>query len=528
MLKTSLVILTGLIAVGASAALPETVTIRTLAAQMRYDTSDVIIRPGAQVKIVFENSDDLPHNIVFFQPGTDVVAVSNKQMEKPEEALKRDWLPDDPRIWLHSKLVNPKQKDELTFTAPDKPGIYPYVCTFPGHALTMQGRLKVLAPGPGLSDLKFQVYLGDWKKLPDFKSLVPHREGDLPGNLVELKFDDYRNQFGVVYSGKLNAPTDGDYTFSVAGDDGVRVLVDDKKVVESDGIHPSSEIRDGKVKLSAGTHNYRLEYFQAAGEAEIYAAWRGPAFTNTTLSKWVHPQAAEGSKIPKKDDSVGMPLVVGTEPVIYRNFISGAGNRGIAVGYPGGFNIAWSADQLNLALVWRGAFIDAARHWIDRGGGHQAPLGYDVFKPSTESALPFAVLASPDAEWPKLEKDQRAAGYKWHGYRLDEKRFPTFSYEWNGVNVTERFDVEGNAVTGNGRLVRTLKLSGKLPGNATFRVATGNAIQPVGNSFVVDGKFAVAVEGAALAGKNLLVPVRPEIKLIYSWPETLPQHASTN
>ncbi len=91
----------------------------------------------------------MPHNLCFFQPGTDVVAVANKQMEKPEEALKRNWLPDDKSIWLHSKPLNPKESDTMEFTAPEKPGVYPYACTFPGHAAIMQGKMNVAATGAG-------------------------------------------------------------------------------------------------------------------------------------------------------------------------------------------------------------------------------------------------------------------------------------------------------------------------------------------------------------------------------------------
>jgi len=32
----------------------------------------------------------------------------------------------------------------LRFTAPDKPGEYPYICTFPGHWRIMQGVMKVV------------------------------------------------------------------------------------------------------------------------------------------------------------------------------------------------------------------------------------------------------------------------------------------------------------------------------------------------------------------------------------------------
>ena len=517
---------TALLTAVASAAEVETFTIKTLAAQMRYDVNELTIAPGAQVKIVFENADDMPHNMVFFQPGTDVVEVCNKQMEKPEEALKRNWLPEDPRMWLHSNLLNPKEKQEITFKAPEKPGAYPFVCSFPGHAMTMQGKLKIFAPGPKLTKLHFAMYLGDWKNLPDFASLKPHREGELDG-LVEIKLDDYKNQFGVVYTGKLAAPKDGEYTFAIAGDDGVRLSIDGRKVIEHDGIHPSVEIREGKVKLKAGEHDFRLEYFQGAGEAELYVAWSGADFGMTPLSKWVHPNAKGGLPKKKEDNSTGMPLVVDKEPVVYRNFISDAGHRSIGVGYPGGFDLVWSAEQMNAVYLWRGAFVDAARHWRDRGGGAQPPLGFDVLRLYPDAAPAFAVLAGPDAAWPK---DEAATQPKWKGYTLDTRRVPTFRYEWNGVRISERFDTQGASLDATGKFVRTLQLSGPIPAGATFRVAAGNKIEAIDGGFLVDGgalklggtgydnRFKVAAEGATIAGgKALLVPAQAQIKVAYSW-----------
>jgi azurin len=528
-------------AVSLRAADVEIFTIKTLPAQMRYDVTELTISPRAQVKIIFENTDDMPHNMVFFQPGTDVVAASNKQLEKPEEALKRNWLPEDPRMWLHSKLLNPKEREEIVFTAPEKPGIYPFVCTFPGHAVTMQGRLRVFAPGPKLSGLKFQLFLGDWTRLPNFSTLTPHREGDVPDNLVQLKLDDYKNQFGAVFTGKITAPKDGEYTFSLAGDDGVRLSIDGKKIVEHDGVHPASDLREGRTQLKAGEHEFRLEYFQASGEAEIFAAWRGPDFTMTPLSKSIHPNWRAGGATRKKDNNTGMPLLVRDEPIVYRNFIAGAGNRAIAVGYPGGFNIAWSAESMNLAFAWRGAFIDAARHWTDRGAGHQPPLGYDLVRPAP--SVPFALLPEPTTEWPKLERNQRAPGYAWKGYTLDKARVPTFSYTWNGLAVTDRFEGVGNATAPDGTLVRTVELhGGALPANAFFRVATGTSIQPNGDGFVVaagkvnvdgrdfENRFNVAVPGAEVrgGGSDLVVPIRESLRVTYSWPNAHAHHAGAH
>ncbi len=510
----------------AFAAEPQVVHIKTLQGQMRYDVTDFTVQPGAEMKIVFENADDMPHNLVFFQAGTDVVAVANKNLEKPDEALKREWLPDDPRMLAHSKAVAPKSREEIVFKAPEKGGVYPYVCTFPGHAMIMNGKMRVALPGPGFTSLKFALYLGDWKELPDFSALKAHREGEVADKLIQIKVDDYKNQFGIVYSGKLNAPKDGEYVFSIAGDDGVRLSIDGKKTIEHDGIHPSSEIKESRVKLKAGEHDLRLEYFQAAGQSELYAAWRGEDFTSTPLSKWVHPKAGGGARVAKKKEGrIGLPLVVEKEPVVYRNFIAGAGGRPIAVGYPGGFNLAWSAERMNLALLWRGAFMDAALHWTDRGGGEQAPLGYDLLRPSAEVGVPFAILASADAEWTK-----RAEGYAWKGYTLDAKRLPTFLYEWSGVKVSDRFECEGEATAG-GKIVRTLKLAGPIPANAFLRVASGT-LQPTGDGFLVAGgvfevqgrsfenQYSVAVAGARISKSNLLVPARAEIKITYAWPHT--------
>lgn len=513
----------------------QTVEIKTLTAQMRYDTPEFTVPPGTPVRVVFNNVDDLPHNIVFCQTGTDVLAMSMHQMEHPENAVKNDWVPEDPAIFAHSRLVNPHDQQEVRFTAPEKAGDYPFVCTFPGHALTMKGVMKVLTPGERLRDLKFKLYLGRWKNLPDFNSLTPHREGDIQDGLVQLKLDDYKNEFGLVFTGKLDAPKKGSYQFNLASDDGSRLFVDGKRIVDDDGIHPTSSIKSGKVNLQSGPHEIRVEYFQATGEAELYASWQGPGFDITPLSKWLHPNWKSGAK-PKKEESFsGMPLVVKDEALIYRNFIQGAGNRAIGVGYPGGFNIAWSAEHMNVALIWRGAFIDAARHWTGRGGGAQPPMGYDVFSPA--SGEPLAVLTTPEEAWPEYQahtvesiepetgrKDVgklafRAPDYQWKGYRLDAKRLPTFYYTWNGLRVEDRFDTQGDGKTKEGRLIRTVKLIGAIPPNTYLRVAIGgNILRRADGVFDVDQKFIVQVDGALQSQKQILVPAKAEMKVIYGWP----------
>ena len=113
------------------------------------------------------------------------------------------------------------------------------------------------------------------------------------------------------------------------------------------------------------------------------------------------------------------------EAIIYRNFIEGAGPRAIGVGYPEKANLAFDANDLRLALIWQGAFIDAARHWTDRGDGFQPPLGDNVLH--LPAGVAFAVLAKADAAVADAI-GRRSSGYKFRGYRLTPDERPTFLY----------------------------------------------------------------------------------------------------
>ncbi|MCB1224261.1 MAG: hypothetical protein KDK99_00500 [Verrucomicrobiales bacterium] len=503
----------------ASAAADHVLTLRTLAAQMRYDSDSFVVTPGSTVEIRFENGDDLPHNLVFCQPGTDTAAMSLKQMEDAETALKRNWLPDDPAIWAHSRMLNPHESQTLTFTAPSKPADYPFVCTFPGHALSMRGVLKVLPPTPGWEQLAFKMYLGSWKRLPDFDALQPHREGPLPEGLIDIALDDYKNEFGVVYTGILQAPRTGSYAFYLASDDGARLRIDDQVVLDLDGIHPAT-IQEAKVQLKEGPHRVRLDYFQYRGRVELFLGWKGARTAPTALSTWA-PKNWEKGEPNKKRDFPPITLTPTSEPILYRNFIQGAGNRGNAVGFPGGLNLAWSAESMNLALLWRGAFIDASQHWNSRGGGHVAPLGYDVVSPAPPTWVALAELPTADAEWPRTDAYGRAPDLRWLGFSLDAARQPTFLYAWRGVTVEDHFEAEGDGKTTDGKIRRTVTMKGDPPATARWLIAAEIPITPQGEAWILGPEtLRLTVDGAEadLAHGRLTIPARQgSVTLTYSW-----------
>ena len=46
-------------------------------------------------------------------------------------------------VLFYTDITNPNGTFTIHFEAPAQPGIYPYLCTFPGHWRIMNGQLKV-------------------------------------------------------------------------------------------------------------------------------------------------------------------------------------------------------------------------------------------------------------------------------------------------------------------------------------------------------------------------------------------------
>ena len=99
---------------------------------------------GAEITVTFTNSSSVnSHNIVIVSPRTkDAVAAAGIAA-----GPANDWVPPgDRRVIANTRLLGPGATGEVRFTAP-KPGGYQFVCTFPGHNLTMFGDFIVLEPG---------------------------------------------------------------------------------------------------------------------------------------------------------------------------------------------------------------------------------------------------------------------------------------------------------------------------------------------------------------------------------------------
>jgi len=83
------------------------------------------------------------------------------------------------------------------------------------------------------------------------------------------------DHFYIRWTGKLRTPKDGNYTFFLESDDGSRLFIDGKQVVDNGGLHAMEE-KSGEVELKAGEHELKVEFFENEVDAGCKFSWQSP------------------------------------------------------------------------------------------------------------------------------------------------------------------------------------------------------------------------------------------------------------
>jgi uncharacterized protein len=123
-----------------------TITLSVIKDLIKYDKAVLAVPAGKKTKLVFDNPDHMQHNWLLVKPGQyEVVgALADKMLvDDPQAAMAAGFVPATSAILARSELLAPGSRQEIIFTAPDTPGDYPYLCTFPGHWRIMHGILQV-------------------------------------------------------------------------------------------------------------------------------------------------------------------------------------------------------------------------------------------------------------------------------------------------------------------------------------------------------------------------------------------------
>jgi len=148
--------------------------------RMLFTVTHFTAESGQPVKLVFTNPDATDHNLVIVQPGAaEEVGTASNEMAKDPKNASSDFIPSEKKhlIIQATPLIGPSRKAKvfvLRFKAPEKPGIYPYICTFPGHWVVMNGEMFVVNGQVTEADLlssKPAQTMHEWK-LTDFDADV--------------------------------------------------------------------------------------------------------------------------------------------------------------------------------------------------------------------------------------------------------------------------------------------------------------------------------------------------------------------
>lgn len=138
--------------------------------------------------------------------------------------------------------------------------------------------------------------------LPDFASLTPvgtiyTRVLDIPQRSFTSGFPGVTDRFewfAIRYTGTFRVDQEGDYGFRLVSDDGSRLFIDGKKIIDDDGVHPPQS-QSGSVYLQSGLHQIEVDYFQGPREyVALQLFWTVPGGSETISNPQYVPGSSSG------------------------------------------------------------------------------------------------------------------------------------------------------------------------------------------------------------------------------------------
>jgi putative heme-binding domain-containing protein len=121
------------------------VRILTVEEEMRYDVPYFAVQAGRPVQVVLKNEDLMGHNLVICKTGKLKQVANDGLAAGPNDGLDgKQYVPKTDDVLFATDMVGAHDQERLTFDAPEEPGEYPYVCTFPNHWPRMYGVMVVV------------------------------------------------------------------------------------------------------------------------------------------------------------------------------------------------------------------------------------------------------------------------------------------------------------------------------------------------------------------------------------------------
>ena len=113
--------------------------------------------------------------------------------------------------------------------------------------------------------------------------------------------DRFKNNWGARFSGLIDIPETGNWTFYLNSDDGSELWIDGESAIQNYGSHGMREF-SASLNLTSGYHDFRIEFFQGGGPHGLRFSWE-----SNNVSKATIPSSAfyvADDYIPQQDNLV--------------------------------------------------------------------------------------------------------------------------------------------------------------------------------------------------------------------------------
>ena len=145
-------------------------------------------------------------------------------------------------------------------------------------------------PQNTISGLTYEYFEGYHEELPDFNALSPSSTGTVP--TFDIGIAQQADEFLFRFTGFVDVPSDGTYTFYTASDDGSQLWIGDLLIVDNDSIQSVQE-RSGVIGLKAGKHAITTTYFERNGDEALTVSWQGPGIPKAAIPATVLSHGGE-------------------------------------------------------------------------------------------------------------------------------------------------------------------------------------------------------------------------------------------
>ncbi len=135
-------------------------------------------------------------------------------------------------------------------------------------------------PAGTVAGLNYSYYEGSWTNLPHFPGLTSLKTGTVPD--FSLAPRNRSDKFAFRFTGYVQVPASGLYTFYTSSDDGSRLYIGNTLVVDNDGLHGTRE-RSGTIRLRAGKHALAVTFFENTGSEGLGVSYAGPGIAKRAI-----------------------------------------------------------------------------------------------------------------------------------------------------------------------------------------------------------------------------------------------------